>query len=78
MLVKLTTGLVVYDNFTGCIENMFIDFAKVSPAFNDPFGYKDNFNSYGKAFFNSQCFSITNQNHFRGYQNNTYYFLTLF
>ena len=46
---KVEEGLVVYENFSGCIENMFINFSKVNAAFNDPFAHKDNFNSYGKC-----------------------------
>ena len=47
---KIEEGLVVYENFSGCIENMFINFSKVNAIFNDPSAYKlkDNFNSYGE------------------------------
>ena len=51
----LEDGLVVYDNFTGCIENMFINFSKVNAAFNDPFAY--NFNSYGKSLDKQQKYN---------------------
>jgi hypothetical protein len=53
---KIDSGIVVYENFSGCVENMLINFAKVAANVGEPsFEFKDNFNSYGKEFFLSVC-----------------------
>jgi hypothetical protein len=40
-------GLVVHENFTGCIENMYLNHSNVIAAFKDQFGYEDDFYRYG-------------------------------
>ena len=40
-------GLVVFENFTGCIENMYLNHSNVIAAFKDRFGYEDRFYNYG-------------------------------
>jgi hypothetical protein len=40
-------GLVIYENFTGCIENMYLNHSNVIAAFKDQFGYDDEFYNYG-------------------------------
>jgi len=44
-------GLVVYENFTGCIENMYLNHSNVIAAFKDQFGYEDDFYRYGNCTF---------------------------
>ncbi len=39
-------GLVVYENFTGCIENMYLNHSNVITSFINRFGYEDRFYSY--------------------------------
>ena len=39
-------GLVVYQNFTGCIENMYLNHSNVIAAFKDSLGYQDQFYNY--------------------------------
>ena len=39
-------GLVVYENFTGCIENMYLNHSNVIASFISRFGYEDKFYSY--------------------------------
>ena len=34
-------GLVVYDNFTGCIENLYLNHTNVIAAFTNKFGIND-------------------------------------
>jgi hypothetical protein len=38
-------GLVVFENFTGCIENMYLNHSNVIAAFNKPF-YQDQLTQY--------------------------------
>ena len=38
-------GLVVFENFTGCIENMYLNHSNVIAAFNKPF-YQDQLTPY--------------------------------
>ena len=45
---RLEEGLVVFDNFSGCIENLFINFSKVNADFSDPFASRNSFNTYGE------------------------------
>jgi hypothetical protein len=42
-------GLVVHENFTGCIENMYLNHSNVIAAFKDQFGYEDDFYRYGES-----------------------------
>ena len=44
-------GLVIYENFTGCIENMYLNHSNVIAAFKDQFGYDDEFYNYGELKF---------------------------
>ena len=39
-------GLVVYDNFTGCIENMYLNHSNVIAGFKDRLRYDDRFYNY--------------------------------
>jgi len=51
-------GLVIYDNFTGCIENLYLNHTNVIAAFKTPFLYKDDVQSYEEVGKTSQdCFN---------------------
>lgn len=39
-------GLVVYENFTGCIENMYLNHSNVIAGFKDGIAYDDRFYNY--------------------------------
>ena len=64
---RIEEGLVVYDNFSGCLENVFINFSKSNSAAAsattttaDQSAFKDTFNTYGqlkKTFFQLQRLS---------------------
>lgn len=43
-------GLIIFENFTGCIENMYLNHSNVIAAFKDQFGYEDQFYNYGKSW----------------------------
>ena len=43
-------GLVIYDNFTGCIENLYLNHTNVIAAFKTPFLYKVRIQHYSRVF----------------------------